>query len=34
MENIILYVDCKGEALDRLQSGLQEKNKFFMGLKK
>ena len=30
MENIILYVDCKGEALDYVQNRPKQK-KFFIG---
>lgn len=33
MENIILYVDCKGEALRRIQEKLTENNNYYMGMK-
>lgn len=34
MENIILHVDCKGEALDRFQNGDFDKKMIFTGIKK
>ena len=34
MENIILHVDCKGEALRRVEEKLTENNKYYMGMKK
>jgi len=34
MENIILHVDCKGEALDQLQNRPASKSTFQMGMRK